>query len=143
MPYASVGGVGCRSMDDVRAYVKRIAQQFGCHTEEEWEKITKYYVRPVMGGAESLHGGGFPNALLAAQTHWESVGGEYEYELHYDPAIASSIPSDPAQFTDIDLWKFWEHVKCDSLLLLRGYVHGISPIHPRSAHSCLWATEQS
>ncbi|ELR20416.1 hydrolase [Acanthamoeba castellanii str. Neff] len=92
-----------RSMDDVRAYVKRIAQQFGCHTEEEWEKITKYYVRPVMGG------------------------GEYEYELHYDPAIASSIPSDPAQFTDIDLWKFWEHVKCDSLLLLRGADSDILP----------------
>jgi hypothetical protein len=120
-----------RTMDEVRAYVKRIAQQFGCRSEEEWEKLTQYYVRPVMGGTCSLlyvcvcayaqnvvaHCGACLQMLVFTA---RQQGGEYEYELHYDPAIASSIPSDPAQFTDIDLWKFWDHVKCDSLLLLRG-----------------------
>jgi len=38
-------------MEEVSAYVKSVAQAFGCNTEEEWQQITQYYVKPIAGGA--------------------------------------------------------------------------------------------
>jgi hypothetical protein len=118
-----------RSSEELAAYVRRIAAQFGPLTDEEWDKIIKYYVRPIQGGTSP------PARVCSSCPFCKSLamncdqnnrllpaGGEFAYELHYDPAIAASIPSDPSKFQDIDLWKYWEHVKCGSLLLLRGCV---------------------
>jgi pimeloyl-ACP methyl ester carboxylesterase len=92
-----------RSMEEVSAYVKSVAQAFGCNTEEEWQQITQYYVKPIAGG------------------------GEFAYEVHYDPAIASVFPNSDGQYKDIDLWAYWERCKCNSLLLLRGEESDILP----------------
>jgi hypothetical protein len=114
-----------RSLEEVGAYVRKIAAQFGPLTDEEWDKVAKHYIRPIQGGIPRPLRFCPPILLLFGQRYVLNIsptGGEFAYELHYDPAIASSIPTDPSKFQDIDLWKYWEHVKCGSLLLLRGYI---------------------
>ncbi len=84
-----------RNLDEVHEYVKRICAPFGCKTEEEWKKLSKYYARPIDEG-------------------------EFKYALHYDPAIATNFPKDPSGFKDINLWHLWPDVRCESLLVLKG-----------------------
>jgi len=82
---------GFADMAEAELYCRRVYAPFGALTDAQWAKFTADSVRPAEGG----------------------------YRLHYDPRIRQSLPEPP--YEDIDLWPFWDAVRCPTLVL-RGAV---------------------
>ena len=77
-------------MDGLEAYLRRVAAPFGPLSDGEWRHLATH-------SARALPEGGFG--------------------LAYDPAIGKAFHDQPLQ--DVDLWSFWDRVRCP-VLALRG-----------------------
>jgi pimeloyl-ACP methyl ester carboxylesterase len=80
-----------QTLDEAERYIREINATFGSLSDEQWQHVTRYYTRRTENG---------------------------EIGLAYDPGIAWIFKKqDPPQ--DLDMWMFWDPVRCP-VLLLRG-----------------------
>lgn len=77
-------------IDQLEAYLRKVAAPFGPLTDAEWRHLATYSARPDAG-----------NRL----------------RLAYDPRIGDALRGQPIQ--DVDLWPLWDRVRCP-VLVLRG-----------------------
>jgi len=75
-------------LDEMERYVRAIAAPFGPLTDEQWRHLTVHSARQRADG---------------------------RYEFSYDPGIAEPFRS--PELADIDLWPFWDQVRCPTLVL--------------------------
>jgi pimeloyl-ACP methyl ester carboxylesterase len=77
------------SLEAAERYVRAISAPFGPHSDAQWRFLTEHVMRQQPDGT---------------------------YRVHYDPAIA--VPFDAAApHQDVDLWPFWEQVRCPTLVI--------------------------
>ncbi len=95
---ASYAGTDPRFADlaEAEAYLREIHAPFAL-SDAHWRHLTEHSVRP----ADELADDGRGNSL----------------RLHYDPAILTSLGTEP--FEDIDLWALWDEIERE-VLVLRG-----------------------
>jgi pimeloyl-ACP methyl ester carboxylesterase len=96
---ASYAGTDPRFADlaEAEAYLREIHAPFAL-SDAHWRHLSEHSVRPA----------------------GEDVGGEKTgggLRLHYDPAILTSLGTEP--FEDVDLWPVWDRIEQD-VLVLRG-----------------------
>ena len=77
-------------LDEAEAYFRSVYAQIGALTDTQWGDFARRSVRALPDGT---------------------------YRLQYDPAIGVGVRA--GSLTDVDLWAFWERVKCP-VLILRG-----------------------
>ncbi len=77
------------SLDEAEAYVRAISAPFGPHSDAEWRFLTEHVVRAKPDG---------------------------RLRMHYDPALAVPFNA-TAPHQDLDLWPFWEKVRCPTLVI--------------------------
>ena len=76
-------------MDEAERYIRAVSAPFGPHSDAEWRFLTEHVVRAKPDG---------------------------RLRVHYDPAIA--VPFDAAApHKDLDLWTFWEQIRCPTLAI--------------------------
>jgi pimeloyl-ACP methyl ester carboxylesterase len=95
---ASYAGTDPRFADLAEAedYLREIHAPFGL-SDEHWRHLTEHSVRPAGELADDGRGSSL--------------------RLHYDPAILTSLGTEP--FEDIDLWALWDEIERE-VLVLRG-----------------------
>ena len=84
------GNPSFNGIDELEAYLRKVAAPFGPLTDAEWRHLATH-------SARTLPSGGFG--------------------LAYDPAIGNAFRDQPLQ--DVDLWAVWDRIRCP-VLLLRG-----------------------
>lgn len=77
-----------------QAYVRAVSASFGLRTEAQWKFLTEVSIKPRAG-----HDKGFV--------------------MHYDPAIAEPFKLQSAGSADIDLWPYYDAIRCP-VLVTRG-----------------------
>ena len=73
------------------AYVRAVSASFGLITDAQWKFLTEVSIRPAPGAAGS-------------------------YVMHYDPAIAVPFRDQSAGTADIDLWPYYDAIRCPTLV---------------------------
>jgi pimeloyl-ACP methyl ester carboxylesterase len=81
-----------KTLEETNAYVRYVSAPFGPLTDAQWDHLTRH------------------NARQNADGSWT---------MNYDPGIALPFQSGP--INDIELWNYYDHVSCPTLLL-RGAV---------------------
>ena len=98
------------------AYVRAVSASFGLTSDAQWKFLTEVSIRPAPGAAGS-------------------------YVMHYDPAIAVPFRDQSAGTADIDLWPYYDAIRCPTLvirgelsdLLSRETLKAMSERGPRAA----------
>jgi pimeloyl-ACP methyl ester carboxylesterase len=76
------------TFEELQAYVQFVSATFGPLTYEQWRHLTEHSARQLADGS------------------WTTA---------YDPAIG--IPFQKGPLTDINLWEYWNSIRCPTLLL--------------------------
>ena len=98
------------------AYIRTVSASFGLTTDAQWKYLTEISLRPAP----------------------ETPG---SYVMHYDPAIAVPFRDQNAGTADIDLWPYYDAIRCPTLvtrgehsdLLSRETLKAMSERGPRAA----------
>jgi pimeloyl-ACP methyl ester carboxylesterase len=77
------------SMEEAEAYIRAVSAPFGPHSDAEWRFLTEHVVRAKPDG---------------------------KLRIHYDPGLAVPFNA-AAPHQDMDLWPFWEQVRCPTLVI--------------------------
>ena len=77
-----------KSYEELESYVRLISAPFGPLTDAQWRHLTE----------------------TGARQHDDGTWG-----MRYDPQIAAPFRKGP--LVDVDLWKYWDAVRCETLLL--------------------------
>jgi pimeloyl-ACP methyl ester carboxylesterase len=83
------------SLADAEAYFRDTLSPYGKLTDAQWTHLTRHGVRKAEGGG---------------------------YVVAYDPGIA--VPMRSAQAFDVDMWEYWDRIRCP-VLVLRGAVSDV------------------
>lgn len=86
------GNPSFAGMEDLEAYLRKVAAPFGPLTDAEWRHLATHSARMLPDGSLTLA---------------------------YDPVIGKAFHDQPLQ--DVDLWAVWDRVRCP-VLVLRGAV---------------------
>lgn len=79
------------NLADAEDYVRSTYQPFGNLTDEQWQHLTQYSVKPLPGGG---------------------------YRLNYDPQISHPYQNTPIDSLKAqEFWQWWETINCPILLL--------------------------
>jgi pimeloyl-ACP methyl ester carboxylesterase len=78
------------SVAEAESYLRKTLAPYGALTDEQWAHIARHGVRAKRNGG---------------------------YAIAYDPGIA--VPMRSARALDIDMWEYWDKIRCP-VLLLRG-----------------------
>ena len=76
------------------SYVRAVSASFGLKTEAQWKFLTEVSIKPC-------------------------AGQDRGFVMHYDPAIAEPFKLQSAGSTDIDLWPYYDAIRCP-VLVTRG-----------------------
>ena len=76
------------TLEELQAYVQFVSAPFGPLTDAQWHHLTAHSARQLADGS------------------WTTA---------YDPAIG--IPFQKGPLTDINLWEYWDSIRCPTLLL--------------------------
>jgi len=77
-----------KTYDELETYMRKVSAPFGPLTDAQWHQLT----------------------IHAAKQHDDGTWG-----MRYDPAIAT--PFRAGALTDVNLWPYWDAIKCPTLLL--------------------------
>lgn len=76
------------SMAEAEAWIRTVSAPFGPLTDEQWQHLTRYSVRPVEGG----------------------------FAMVYDPGLGDVFRAAPA-VVDVDLWDVYKAIQCPTLAI--------------------------
>lgn len=76
------------SMAEAEAWIRVVSAPFGPLTDDQWQHLTRYSVRPVEGG----------------------------FAMVYDPGLGDVFRQTPI-LVDVDLWSVYEAIRCPTLAL--------------------------
>ncbi len=76
------------SMEDAEQWIRMVSAPFGPLSDEQWHHLTRYSVRPVVGG----------------------------FAMVYDPGIGDVFRAMPI-VGDVDLWSAYNHVSCPTMAI--------------------------
>ncbi len=106
---ASYAGTDPRFADLAAAedYLRDVHAPFGL-SDAQWRHLAEHSVRPASDDSAA-------DDPVGDHTLGDGAGGGLR--LHYDPAIVTSLGTEP--FEDVDLWPVWDKIEQD-ILVLRG-----------------------
>jgi len=78
------------TMDDAETYMRQIGSPFGSLTDEQWQHLTRYSMRPIEKG----------------------------FTFNYDPSLGDPFQMMPILF-DVQVWDSFDHIRCP-MLAIRG-----------------------
>lgn len=76
------------SMAEAEAWIRAVSAPFGPLTDEQWQHLTRYSVRPVEGG----------------------------FAMVYDPGLGDVFREAPV-VVDVDLWDVYKAIQCPTLVI--------------------------
>ncbi|MBA2710593.1 MAG: alpha/beta fold hydrolase [Tatlockia sp.] len=94
------------SQNEAKTYLKKIHAEFGNLTEEQWDTLTTNSIIERSPGLFSLK---FDPGIHELKFKWQILK-----ELFYSPHKALE-----GVVFDVELWSYWEHIKCP-VLVVRG-----------------------
>jgi pimeloyl-ACP methyl ester carboxylesterase len=106
------------SKNQAKEYFKVIYSEFGILTEEQWEQLTEHSVSERLPG---IYISKFDPGIHEAKLKWQAMK-----ELFYNPHKALE-----GIILDVDLWSYWQNIKCPVLVIRGHQSHLLLPEHIR------------